>query len=292
MIEPKPDGVIQIIPANDQGSTSADDALIEGLSRGRGKKYVRFLTAALSSLPWVGGLIGASASLHAESDQAKLNELQRLWLEEHKTKVEEFGRTLDEIFIRLESFGDEVKERIESPEYLALVKRAFRSWDAADTDEKKQMFKKLITNAGAIKLCPDDLIRLFLGWIELYHEAHFLVIKAIYKSPGITRAEIWERIHGPRPREDSSDADLFRYLIRDLSTGGVIRQELETDWQGNFLKKDAKGRSQGSPSRTMESAFEDTKPYVLTELGKKFVHYVMEDVVRQVASGHSEPSGE
>lgn len=29
----------------------------------------------------------------------------------------------------------------------------------------------------------------------------------------------------------------------------------------------------------MESAFEDTKPYVLTELGKQFVHYVMEDVV-------------
>jgi hypothetical protein len=33
----------------------------------------------------------------------------------------------------------------------------------------------------------------------------------------------------------------------------------------------------------MESAFEDTKPYVLTELGKKFVHYVMEDVVSQIS---------
>jgi hypothetical protein len=30
------------------------------------------------------------------------------------------------------------------------------------------------------------------------------------------------------------------------------------------------------------SAFEDTKPYVLTELGKQFVHYVMEDVVPQL----------
>jgi hypothetical protein len=29
----------------------------------------------------------------------------------------------------------------------------------------------------------------------------------------------------------------------------------------------------------MESAFESTKPYVLTELAKQFVHYVMEDVV-------------
>jgi hypothetical protein len=32
----------------------------------------------------------------------------------------------------------------------------------------------------------------------------------------------------------------------------------------------------------MESSFEDTKPYVLTELGKQFVHYVMEDVVSQL----------
>jgi hypothetical protein len=35
----------------------------------------------------------------------------------------------------------------------------------------------------------------------------------------------------------------------------------------------------------MESAFEDTKPYVLTELGKQFVHYVMEDVVPQIGGG-------
>ena len=34
----------------------------------------------------------------------------------------------------------------------------------------------------------------------------------------------------------------------------------------------------------MESAFDDTKPYVLTELGKEFVHYVMEDVAPQLGS--------
>jgi hypothetical protein len=37
----------------------------------------------------------------------------------------------------------------------------------------------------------------------------------------------------------------------------------------------------------MESAFEDTKPYVLTELGKKFIHYVMEDVVPQIGTTSS-----
>jgi hypothetical protein len=32
----------------------------------------------------------------------------------------------------------------------------------------------------------------------------------------------------------------------------------------------------------MESAFEDSKPYVLTELGKQFVHYTMNEVVTRI----------
>jgi hypothetical protein len=174
--------------------------------------------------------------------------------------------TLSDIFVRLDNFGAEVEQRIESPEYLALVKKAFRSWDEADTTDKKQMFKKLITNAAAIRLCPDDLIRLFLHWIEQYHETHFVVIKEIYRHPESTRGAIWDNIRGSRPREDSSEADLFRYLIRELSTGGVIRQARETDMAGHFLKRDARGQSHQSASRVMESAFESTKPYVLSTM--------------------------
>ena len=33
----------------------------------------------------------------------------------------------------------------------------------------------------------------------------------------------------------------------------------------------------------MESAFEDTRPYVLTELGKQFVHYTMNEIVPRLA---------
>lgn len=126
-------------------------------------------------------------------------------------------------------------------------------------------------------------MRLFIAWIDQYHETHFLVIKEIYRQPGSTRAQIWDRIRGARPREDSADADLFRYLIRDLSTGGVIRQDRETDGLGNFYKKERAPSREGS-SRVMESAFEGTKPYVLTALGKQFVHYVMEDVVPQIGT--------
>jgi hypothetical protein len=260
------------------------DELVARLGADRGRKYVRFVLAALGSIPWVGGFIAASAGFSAERERQNLNELQRLWLEEHKEKLKHLGATLADIFIRLDSFGDEVQQRIESPEYLALVGKAFRSWDEADTQEKKAMIKKLIANAGAIKLCPDDLVRLFLHWIDQYHETHFVVIKQIYKHPQITRGQIWDAIRGPRPREDSYEADLFKYLIRDLSTGGVVRQMRETDGAGQFLKRDTRGQSHQNPSRVMESAFEETKPYVLTELGAKFVHYVMEDVVPQLGA--------
>ncbi len=262
---------------------ATQESLSEKLGGSRAKKYVRFVVAALSSIPWVGGLIAASASLSAEKNQEEINDLHRMWLAEHQEKARELSSAFVEIFSRLESFGDEIQERIESPEYLNLVKKCFRSWDEADTQDKKQMLKKLITNASAIKLCSDDLVRLFIAWIDQYHETHFMVIKEIYRHPGSSRAQIWDKIRGVRPREDSPEADLFKYLIRDLSTGGVIRQERETDGYGNFYKKERTPSREGSV-RIMESAFEGTKPYVLTALGKQFVHYVMEDVVPQIGS--------
>jgi hypothetical protein len=78
---------------------------------------------------------------------------------------------------------------------------------------------------------------LFMNWIDQYHESDFAVIKEIYRHPGVKRGQIWDQIHGTRPREDSADADLFKYLIRELSTGGVIRQARETDHLGRFYKK-------------------------------------------------------
>lgn len=263
-------------------SDAPESALVERLNSGKRRKYVRLILAALGSIPWVGGFIAASASFSAERDQEGINDLQRLWLQEHKEKITELLITLGDIFTRLDNFGAEVQERIESPEYLALIKKVFRTWDAADSQEKKQMLKKLITNAGAIKLCSDDVIRLFAHWIEQYHDTHFAVMKEIYRHPHITRGQIWDSIYGVRVREDSSEADLFRYLIRDLSTGGVIRIVRETDMSGQFLKKNTRGQAHQSSSPVLESAFENTKPYALTELGKKFVHYVMEDVVSQI----------
>ena len=192
-------------------------------------------------------------------------------------------RTLEDVAKRFESLGTQIDERIQSESYLTLVRRAFRAWDRADTDEKRKYVRNLVSNAAGAQLSSDDVVRLFIDWLDLYHEAHFAVIREIYKSPGITRYDIWAEIHGELPREDSAEADLFRLLIRDLSTGSVIRQARDTDSYGRFLRKKNPNR-RGSLPITMESAFEDKKPYVLTELGKQFVHYTMNEIVQRIES--------
>ncbi len=243
------------------------------------RRYSRFTLAALGSIPWIGGFLSASAAMNAEKDQAKINELQRQWLEDYKVKIYKLGETLEYIINRLESFDEEVMERVESEEYLNIVRKGFREWDKADTDEKRNMIRNLLTNAGATKLCPDDLVRLFLDWIDKYHEAHFKVIREIFKNKGITRAEIWNKIGEEKPKENSAEADVFKLLVDDLSLGHVIRQKREVDSFGNFIKTSRKGKSR---SRTMKSAFDDTYEHELTELGGQFVHYTMNEAVLRI----------
>ncbi|MFC1655280.1 hypothetical protein ACFL3C_00235 [Patescibacteria group bacterium] len=278
MVENKPE------PINEDDLPESIHAQLAKITdEGKRKSHARFVLAALGSIPWVGGFLGAMAAKDAEKEQGGINQLQQLWLQEHEEKIQKLGYVLFQILSRLEKFGEEIEERIESSHYLDLVRKGFRSWDQADTEEKRELIKKLLTSAGAIKLCPDDLVRLFIDWIDKYHEAHFKVIKEIYQKPGITRGDIWDNVKGERPREDSAEADLFKLLIHDLNVGRVIRQARDTDGAGNFLKKTRVKSARGlSPSRTMESAFENSKPYVLTELGKQFVHYTMEEVVTQI----------
>jgi hypothetical protein len=240
----------------------------------------KFGLAALGSIPWVGGFISAAASMKTEEGTLKTDSLQTRWLEEHETKMQILGETLTEISTSFERLGESVYERIQSEEYLDLVKKSFRTWDAADTDEKRKYIANLISNASGSNICSDDVVRLFIDWLASYHESHFAVIREIYKAPGVTRYDIWSVINGVIPREDSAEADLYKLLIRDLSTGGVIRQARDTTNDGQFLKRKPAPKKSGS--RTTESAFENSKSYVLTELGKQFVHYTMNDVVTRI----------
>jgi hypothetical protein len=238
--------------------------------------------AVLGSIPWVGGALAAAATFGFGETDSKGDALRDQWLAEHHHKLMLLRATLDEMFGRLNGLGGEIDERLQSPEYLALVRKAFREWDQADTDEKRRLIVQLITNAAGTRIASDDILRLFLNWIESYHESHFAVIREIHRNPGPTRHDIWIAVYGKQiPREDSAEADLYKMLIRDLSTGGVIRQARETDAYGRFRKKPSHStRSAGTG--VMKSAFDDTEQYVLTELGKQFVHYSMTELVARL----------
>ena len=157
--------------------------LDQPLGAERQRRFRRFILAALSSVPWVGGLLGAQAAVEGEHEQQKINELQQEWLEEHRGKLVELGHALVQIIQRLEYLGREIEERIQSEEYLGLVRKAFRVWDQSDTREKRRLVQNLLGNAGATPLTSDDVVRLFIQWIDYYHEAHFAVIRCIYKNP-------------------------------------------------------------------------------------------------------------
>lgn len=250
---------------------------------GRSRILEKFLLAALSSIPWVGGVLSAAEAYRTEEGASRLNHLRTEWLKEHQNKLRLLGETLQQIGDRLSGLGDEIEERLQSEEYLALVRKTFRIWDESDTEEKRRLLSNAITNAGGTRACSDDVIRLFLDWIKLYNEVHFAVIKEIFDNPGSTRFDIWSGLYGEVPREDSSEADLYKFLIRELSTGGVIRQERDVNAVGQFVRKRQKYVRRGTAPTTLESAFEDSKPYVLTALGREFVHYTMTELVPRLS---------
>lgn len=271
------------VPVSSDSSISEIRGELEKLNPDLKKRALeKFALAALGSIPWVGGFISAAVNLKTEEGSLKTESLQTKWLEEHERKMHRLNDTLTEIGQRFDAIGSEIEDRIKSEEYLDVVRKAFRTWDDADTDEKRRYVANLVTNSAGTKLCSDDVVRQFIDWLELYHESHFAVIRVIFQTPGATRYHIWTEINGEVPREDSAEADLYRLLIRDLSTGGVIRQDRETTYDGRFLKKRPATRGASKASSTMESAFEDSKSYVLTELGKQFVHYTMNEVVSRL----------
>jgi hypothetical protein len=151
---------------------------------------------ALGSIPWVGGVLSASATFKFDEAGVRQDNLRNQWLAEHQLRLQDLRTTLDEMLSRIESLGDEVEDRLESTEYLGLIRKTFREWDQVDTQEKRKLLIQLITNAAGLRICSDDILRLFLDWINTYHEAHFAVIREIYKNPGPTRYDIWIAVYG------------------------------------------------------------------------------------------------
>jgi hypothetical protein len=263
--------------------------MAEALAKGYGPKVARFAMALLGgAIPLVGGAVAGAAGTWSETEQDHFNRVAASWLQLQKDEIKEIGITIAEILTRLDLNDENIRKRIESPEYLRLLKKCFRDWSAAESEEKRILIRNLLTNAAVQMICTDDVVRLFIEWIDKYSELHFKVIRHVYKSEGCTRMEIWAGIYGQRVREDSAEADLFKTIVHDLSTGHVVRQHRDKDYYGNYLKAAPQRRS-GAVSRIMASAFDDEKAYELTELGKQFVRYTMEGVMPRIGGATQAP---
>jgi hypothetical protein len=261
---------------DDPGSVLNDD-LNDALQGGAGPKIARFALACLGGLPVFGGAISGAGSAWSEKEQARANDIFHAWLKLQEDEIREIGLTIFEVLSKLDTEDERIKARIESVEYLKIIKKCFRDWSAAESEVKRILVRNLLIHAASSTICPDDIVKLFVQWIDFYSEAHFKVIRCVYKNTGFTRLEIWLDIHGPAASEDSAEADLFKLLMHDLSTGHIMRQHRAKDYYGNFLKSPPRKRS--TTSRTLTSAFDNEKEYELTELGKQFVLYTMDDVI-------------
>ena len=248
----------------------------------KGNKSAKIARGALQAVggavPFAGGILSAIAGAWSEGEQEKINRFFEHWVRMLQDELKEKESTIIEIMARLDLQDEEISKRVESKEYQSLVKKTFREWSGAESEEKRVYIRNILSNAAATRVSSDDVVRMYIDWINQYSEMHFQVIGAIYNSEGITRGEIWRKIGKEPVREDSADADLYKLLIRDLSTGGIIRQHREVDYYGNFIPKKSQRRPKGSGPKPPVSAFDETEGYELTSLGQQFVHYAMSDL--------------
>lgn len=239
-------------------------------------KVIRGGMQVASAIPYVGGVLSAAAGAWSENQQEKVNRFFKEWIKMLEDEIREKEKTIIEIMTRLDINDEKIVERIQSQEYQSLLKKTFREWAGAESEEKRIYLRNILANAAGTSLQSDDVIRMFVDWIGQYSETHFKVIGAIYNTGGISRGEIWDKIGKGQVREDSADADLYKLLFRDLTMGSIIRQHRATTYDGRFIKQNKTGTR--SSSREFVSAFDRNEKYELTNLGEQFVHYAMTDL--------------
>lgn len=234
----------------------------------------------------LGSLLPSVSGSWSQHEQAKINRFFAQWMKMIEDEIREKEATVIEIMGRLNMQDEKVSQRVESKEYQSLLKKTFREWSGAESESKRVLIRNILSNAACSNVSSDDVVRLFIDWINNYSELHFQVIGAIYNANGISRGGVWRKIGKGPVREDSADADLYKLLFRDLSTGSVIRQHREKDYYGNYLVKSTK-RPSASGSKTLTSAFDEEEHYELTELGKQFVHYAMTELTSRIEFQYS-----
>ena len=126
-------------------------------------------------------------------------------------EIREKQKTILEIFSRLNMHEEAIAQRVKSGEYQSLMKKAFRNWSGTESAKKQEYIRNILCNAAGASIVNDDVISLFIEWLQTYSEFHFAVIGEIYRNPGSTRLEIWDNLGKGEVREDSAEADLLSF---------------------------------------------------------------------------------
>lgn len=264
-------------------NSSSDQRLPEG---GKGAKISRTALQVISgAVPLAGGVLSAIAGAWSEREQERVNKFFEHWVQMLQDELKEKAETIVEIMARLDLQDETISQRVESKEYQSLIKKTFRDWAGSESEKKRVYIRNILSNAAATRVSSDDVVRMYLDWIDNYSEMHFDVIAAIYNSNGITRGQIWRKIGRESVQESSADADLYKLLIRDLSMGSIIRQHREVDYHGRFIAKTPQKSKASDGPKPMVSAFDNNERYELTELGQQFVHYAMSDIPPRIEFG-------
>ncbi|MDD3940306.1 MAG: hypothetical protein PHQ01_01870 [Candidatus Pacebacteria bacterium] len=145
------------------------------------------------AVPFAGGLFSAAAGAWSENEQERVNKFFHHWIKMLEDEIREKERTILEIIARLDIHDEEIAKRLESKEYQSLLKKTFREWSGAESEDKRTYIRNILTNAAALSMTSDKVVRLFIDWLKVYSELHFKVIAIIYQhgTSGVSRGGVW-----------------------------------------------------------------------------------------------------
>lgn len=106
----------------------------------KGGKVTRGALQVISgAIPFAGGIFSAIAGAWSEQEQEKINRFFQHWLKMLQDEFREKEETIVEIMARLDLHDEKISERIESKEYQSLLKKTFRDWAGAESEEKRKL---------------------------------------------------------------------------------------------------------------------------------------------------------
>src|SRR5258708_5148143 len=114
------------------------------------------------AIPFAGGLLSAAAGAWSEHEQEKVNKFFKEWLKMLEDEIREKERTILEIMARLNMHDEKTTKRLESKEYQSLLKKTFREWSGAESEEKRTYIRNILANAAATTMTSDEVVRLFI----------------------------------------------------------------------------------------------------------------------------------